>query len=67
MLLDPVVVTKDNVKDTVVADEFYTLDDICTADVRRRLRAAGLSDPGRRWQSADRPRRPSASRGVARA
>ncbi len=31
-LLDPVVVTKDNIKDTVVADGFYTAADICTAE-----------------------------------
>ena len=34
-ILDPVAVTKDNVKDTVVKDGFYKVGDICTA-----LRAA---------------------------
>ena len=29
-LLDPVAVTKDNIKDTVVKDGFYKVDDICT-------------------------------------
>ena len=31
VILDPVPVTKDNVKDTVVADGFWTVEQICTA------------------------------------
>jgi D-xylose transport system substrate-binding protein len=31
-LLDPVAVTADNIMDTVVADGFYTVEDICTAE-----------------------------------
>ncbi|WP_262853040.1 sugar ABC transporter substrate-binding protein [Mumia quercus] len=42
-IFDPVVVTKDNVKDTVVADEFYTVDDICTPEYADACAAAGLS------------------------
>jgi D-xylose transport system substrate-binding protein len=30
-LLEPVVVTSENVADTIVADDFYAVDDICTA------------------------------------
>ena len=30
MLLEPVAVTKDNVKDTVIKDEFITPDELCT-------------------------------------
>jgi D-xylose transport system substrate-binding protein len=42
-IFDPVVVTKDNVKDTVVADGFYQADDICTADFADACKDAGLS------------------------
>ena len=31
-IFDPVVVTKENVADTVVADGLYKVEDICTAD-----------------------------------
>lgn len=41
-IFDPVVVTKDNVKDTVVADGFYAAADICTADYAAACAAAGL-------------------------
>lgn len=43
ILLTPVAVTKDNVKDTVVADQFYTVDAICTADYKEACTAAGVS------------------------
>lgn len=42
VLLTPVAVTKDNVKDTVVADKFWTVDQICTADYAAACTAAGL-------------------------
>ncbi len=42
-LLAPVVVTKDNIKDTVVADGFYKVSDICTAEYAKACAAAGLS------------------------
>ncbi len=42
-IFDPVVVTKDNVKDTVVADGFYKVEDICTADYADACADAGLS------------------------
>jgi D-xylose transport system substrate-binding protein len=42
-IFDPVVVTKDNVKDTVVADGFYKAEDICTADFADACKGAGLS------------------------
>ncbi len=42
-IFDPVVVTKDNVKDTVVADGFYSADDICTADFADACKDAGVS------------------------
>lgn len=41
-LLDPVVVDKDSVKDTVVKDEFYTVEDICTGTVAKACSSAGL-------------------------
>ena len=42
VLLTPVAVTKDNIKDTVVADGFWTVDQICTADYASACTAAGL-------------------------
>lgn len=43
ILLDPVIVTKDNVKDTVVKDGFYKVSDICTPDFLKACAAAALS------------------------
>lgn len=42
-IFDPAVVTKDNIKDTVVADGFYTVEDICTPEYADACKAAGLS------------------------
>ncbi|RBM20694.1 sugar ABC transporter substrate-binding protein [Streptomyces sp. PT12] len=42
-LLDPVAVTVDNIADTVIADEFYTVEEICTADYAQACQEAGLS------------------------
>jgi len=42
VLLTPIAVTKDNIKDTVVADGFWTVDQICTADYADACTAAGL-------------------------
>ena len=41
-LLEPVVVTVDNIKDTVVKDGFYTVDEICTAQYADACKKAGL-------------------------
>jgi D-xylose transport system substrate-binding protein len=41
-LLDPEVVTKANIKDTIVKDRFYSADQICTADVGSACAQAGL-------------------------
>jgi D-xylose transport system substrate-binding protein len=41
-LLEPVVVTKDTVMTTIVADKFYTVEDICTADFAAACTAAGI-------------------------
>jgi D-xylose transport system substrate-binding protein len=43
VLLTPVAVTKDNVKTTVVADGFWTTDQICTADYASACKDAGLT------------------------
>ncbi|MGH3728301.1 MAG: sugar ABC transporter substrate-binding protein [Micromonosporaceae bacterium] len=43
VLLDPVSVTKDNIKDTIIADKFYTVDQICTAEYAKACKAAELS------------------------
>ncbi|MFN2131098.1 MAG: sugar ABC transporter substrate-binding protein [Anaerolineae bacterium] len=42
VLLTPIAVTKDNIKDTVVADGFWTVQQICTADYAAACKAAGL-------------------------
>ena len=42
VLLTPVAVTKDNVKTTVVADGFWTVQQICTANYAAACKAAGL-------------------------
>jgi D-xylose transport system substrate-binding protein len=42
-IFDPAVVTKDNIKDTVIADGFYTVEDICTPEYADACAAAGLS------------------------
>ncbi len=41
-LLDPIVVTSANIKDTIVKDGFYTADQICTPDVAQACAKAGL-------------------------
>jgi D-xylose transport system substrate-binding protein len=43
MILDPVSVTIDNIADTVVADGFWSVDEICISDYRSACQAAGLS------------------------
>ncbi len=42
-IFTPVVVTKDNVADTVIKDGFYTADDICTGEYAKACEAAGIS------------------------
>ena len=42
-ILDPIAVTKENVKDTVVKDGIYKVEDICTPTFAEACKAAGLS------------------------
>ncbi len=42
ILLTPVAVTKDNVKTTVIADGFWKVSDVCTADFTQACKASGL-------------------------
>ncbi|WP_101525162.1 substrate-binding domain-containing protein [Nocardioides houyundeii] len=42
-IFDPIVVTSDNVGDTVVEDEFYSVSDICTDEYADACADAGLS------------------------
>jgi D-xylose transport system substrate-binding protein len=42
-IFDPIIVTQDNVQDTVVADEFYTVEEICAGAYADDCQAAGLS------------------------
>ncbi|MFN8097565.1 MAG: substrate-binding domain-containing protein [Dermatophilaceae bacterium] len=41
-LLEPVVVTKDNIMDTIVKDGFYKVGDICTGDVAAACTKLGI-------------------------
>jgi D-xylose transport system substrate-binding protein len=41
-LLDPIAVDKDSIKDTIVKDGFYTVDQICTPEVAAACAEAGL-------------------------
>jgi D-xylose transport system substrate-binding protein len=43
VLLTPVAVTKDNVKDTIIKDAFWTTNQICTAAYAADCKAAGLT------------------------
>ncbi len=43
ILLEPVAVTKGNVKDTVVKDEFITADELCTGAYAKACKEAGIS------------------------
>ncbi|GAA1958591.1 sugar ABC transporter substrate-binding protein [Kitasatospora viridis] len=43
LLLTPVVVTKANIKDTVIADGLYKYSDICTAQYADACKAAGIT------------------------
>lgn len=42
-IFDPIVVTADNVADTVIADGFYDADEICTGDYAKACQEAGIS------------------------
>ena len=42
-ILDPVAVTVDNVNDTIVADEFWSVDEICEGAYASACQAAGIS------------------------
>jgi D-xylose transport system substrate-binding protein len=43
IILDPVVVTKDNVNDTIVKDGFWTAQQICTSAYTADCKAAGIT------------------------
>jgi len=42
ILLEPVAVTKDNINDTIVKDEFWTVEDICTGKYAAACKEAGI-------------------------
>ncbi|HWK28486.1 MAG TPA: sugar ABC transporter substrate-binding protein [Solirubrobacter sp.] len=42
VMLDPTAVTKDNIKDTIVADGFHSADEICTAKYQSACAEAGI-------------------------
>lgn len=43
VLLEPVVVTAENVQETVMADEFYRVNEVCTPDFEDACREAGIT------------------------
>jgi D-xylose transport system substrate-binding protein len=42
VLLDPVLVTRDNIRQTVIADDFWSTSDICVTEYEEACRTAGL-------------------------
>ena len=42
VMLDPTPVTKDNIKDTIIADKFLTPQEICTSKYAAACKAAGI-------------------------
>jgi D-xylose transport system substrate-binding protein len=42
-IFNPIVVTKDKVKDTVIKDKFYKASDICNSSYAAACKAAGIS------------------------
>ena len=43
VLLEPVAVTKDNVKDTIIKDNFWPVSEICTGEYKSACTEAGIS------------------------
>jgi D-xylose transport system substrate-binding protein len=43
VLLAPTAVTKDNIKDTIIADDFLKASEICTAKYAKACQEAGIS------------------------
>ena len=41
-LLEPIVVTVDNINDTIIADEFHSVEDICTEEYQDACAEAGI-------------------------
>ena len=42
VMLDPTPVTKDNIKDTIIADNFHSAADICTSKYQSACADAGI-------------------------
>jgi D-xylose transport system substrate-binding protein len=42
ILLEPVAVTKDNINDTIIKDEFWSVEEICTGKYAAGCKAAGI-------------------------
>jgi len=42
VLLEPVAVTVDNINDTIIADGFWTVDQICTPEYQQACEEAGI-------------------------
>ena len=41
-MIDTIVVTKDNVNDTIVADDVYPVSEICTGQYEQACKDAGI-------------------------
>ena len=53
ILLTPVAVTKDNINDTIVKDQFWSVDEICTGSTRRLQ--GGWHPVGHVWKNGGVP------------
>jgi D-xylose transport system substrate-binding protein len=42
ILLEPIAVTKENINDTIVKDEFWSVDEICTGKYAAACKEAGI-------------------------
>jgi D-xylose transport system substrate-binding protein len=42
VLLEPIAVTKDNVNDTIIKDEFWSVDELCTSRYQKACSEAGI-------------------------
>jgi D-xylose transport system substrate-binding protein len=42
ILLEPVAVTKDNINDTIIKDEFWSVDEVCTGKYAAACKEAGI-------------------------
>ena len=52
MVIETIPVTADNVKDTIIADEVYPVDEICAGQYARRARRRASARPAPEYPEA---------------